>query len=169
MRLFIAVPFEQDTLNRIESVQQRLKAVSDGSYPARENFHLTLASLGETSPERVTELMQVFESVPFQKTEIQFTAIKRFDHREKGIVYLEAVHTETLKQYRRQLCSVLANAGIPYDTQTFTPHLTLARKVALPEQRIEFEPINAAVNRAVLYVSEEINHRRVYTELDSVS
>ena len=51
MRLFAAIPLTEPVRAHLAAVQTQLRRRGRGSFPVPENFHLTLAFLGETSRE----------------------------------------------------------------------------------------------------------------------
>lgn len=59
MRLFIGIPVPPDAVSRIRDIQDDLKDhVSRGTFSDEGNFHLTLAFLGGTDPDRVPSLIK---------------------------------------------------------------------------------------------------------------
>jgi nitroreductase len=54
MRLFIAINFNTDTRNRLIALQEELRTKSQsGNFSRDENLHLTLAFIGEVSPNKL--------------------------------------------------------------------------------------------------------------------
>ncbi|MCL2472597.1 MAG: RNA 2',3'-cyclic phosphodiesterase, partial [Treponema sp.] len=74
MRLFIAVNFNGDTIKKILEIQNRIRSQSQkGSFTREENFHLTLAFLGETPGEKVDTLCMIIKDIRADPFELSFT------------------------------------------------------------------------------------------------
>ncbi len=60
MRLFIAINFDDNTVNSLISLQEKLKASgAQGRFTRSENLHLTLAFIGEyNDPDKVMKVIR---------------------------------------------------------------------------------------------------------------
>ena len=126
MRLFIALPVT-GAGKALQSTQTALQRSGvRGRFAPPENLHITLAFLGEADdPAAVTG---VLGRVPVPQTTLRFDRLTLF-----GDVLVALVKPdEALETCVRQLRQALDEAGIRYDKKAFRPHVTLARKTALP-------------------------------------
>jgi 2'-5' RNA ligase len=127
MRAFIALPVTADLRKACLQTQRLLqKKGVRGRFSPPENLHVTLCFLGEVKdPAPVIEALR---QTPLPKTALIFDRLTLF-----GDVTVALLRrNETLETYVKALRQALDAAGITYDRQAFRPHITLARKTALP-------------------------------------
>lgn len=122
MRLFIAIQLSESMRDAVRRVQDQFTRYGvTGNYIPRENLHLTLAFIGEyPEPE---DVLDVIESLPMPCFEIATDGVGAFD----DLWWVGIWPSEPLAAYVRALRHALANAGIPFDSKRFTPHITFLR------------------------------------------
>ena len=164
MRLFIAVQFDNEILTALQELQRRWIACGMKGHPtSSENFHLTLAFIGEYgNPGRVADAI---ESVRFSPFSLKLDGAGHFrDTYWAGV----AVDAE-LTNYVRRLRRALAENNIPYDRKKFAPHITLIRRAEFDgdiAKLLEFSPqgeMTAA--QVVLMRSDRGKNGMIYTPL----
>jgi RNA 2',3'-cyclic 3'-phosphodiesterase len=128
VRLFFAV-FPDSAIRARLAAAARALAVSEGSrlVPA-ENYHLTLAFIGEVPREKLAALAAVGAA----QRALEFTV--RLDDYEywpkAGVVAASASSCPgPLEELRRRLCADLERCAVVLDPRPFRAHVTLARKV----------------------------------------
>ena len=174
MRLFIAVNFDPLLKDALYDTVQRLQAEAvSGNFTRRENFHLTLAFLGETPSGRVSAVRRAMEAVLFQPFDLHFQKFGWF-HRPGGDLYwLGADRCPPLMDMQAKLCEALRREGFRLEDRPFQPHLTLGRQVRFSDgfDRTKFEKslpdCSARVDRISLMKSERIQGALTYTEIAS--
>ena len=132
MRAFIALPVTADVRKACNDTQRLMqKKGVRGRFSPPGNLHITLCFLGEVKdPAPVIEALR---QTPLPKTALVFDRLTLF-----GDVTVALLRrNDTLEAYVNALLQALDAAGITYDRQAFRPHITLARKTALP--RPEFK------------------------------
>jgi len=171
MRLFIAVNFDAEIKGRLLEIQAQLRSqCHKGNFTQTENFHITLAFLGETPEERLACLFQIIEDLRFSAFDLVFNHTGCFTHSGKelwwvgverscpGHSLLEAIHS--------QLVGHLSDGGFNVDKRAFNAHITLAREVRHTGPIVlDFPEITVPVNRVSLMKSEHIHGVLTYTEL----
>ena len=166
MRLFIALPAggAEKALQSTQAALQKMRV--RGKFAPPENLHITLAFLGETpDPAPVIAAMK---RVPLPQTGLRFDRMTLF-----GDVLVALIKpNEALQTYVRLLREALDEAGIRYDKKAFRPHVTLARKTALPSPEFRLFPFERGlkntritVRSAVLFSSDTSGETSVYTAL----
>lgn len=127
MRLFIALPVTAGVQQALTETQAALqKKGVRGRFVPPENFHLTLCFLGSApDPQPVIDAMG---RVPLPKTALTFDKLTLFG----DVTVARLKKDAALENYVRALRQALDDAAISYDKQAFRPHVTLARKTALP-------------------------------------
>ena len=174
MRLFVAVKFTDEVKSRIRSVQEQLRSqASRGSFSRPENFHLTLAFLGETPKEKLEALSQIMEEIQrFQPAsfDISFNHAGFFTHSRKGLWWLGADKNSPglplLESIHRQLIDRLDKEGFSVDKRPFNAHITLAREVKHTSPIIlDCPAITIRVDHLSLMKSEHVRGVLTYTAL----
>jgi 2'-5' RNA ligase len=173
MRLFIAVNFSDEIKSLILEIQEQLRAQClRGNFTRPENFHLTLAFLGETPEEKLTALFQIIEKVQEPPFEISFDHSGFFTHSSKELWWIGAGRNKpgvkSLEQIHSRLIDQILDAGIGVDDRPFKAHITLGREIKRSSPVIlDCQKITIKVNRVSLMKSEHIRGLLTYTELSS--
>ena len=166
MRLFIALEMSPAMCTALAGLQTGFRQAGiRGNYSPEENFHLTLAFLGEVpDPDPVIEAM---DSICFTPFELELQGIGAFRDAWWGAVQ-ESVPLQAVVRHIRR---ALDQAGIPFDKKAFRPHITLVRKpvtagkepAVLPPA--EAQPASMTVDRFVLFRSDPGRNHMIYTPL----
>lgn len=165
MRLFIAIQFNRPMEDALTAVRdQWIRQGIKGNYTRRENWHLTLAFIGEYAhPERVLSAM---ESVPLQPFPLEPDGVGSYG----GLWWVAPKVTDEMQAYVKALRRALADAGIPFDRKKFSPHITMIREpssnrippVALPVAGM-------TVSHVSLMRSDRGKNGVIYTEIGGVT
>ena len=159
MRLFFALPLSEAALDALETVQAVLRPQApDANYTRRENLHLTLAFLGETS--RVREAEAAMEEVALPPFSFQVEGQGRF-----GDLYWAGVRRcAPLWELQGELARRLRDHGFSLERRPFRPHLTLAREVR-PAVEFTVPRLEVPAARFALMRSERLGGRLRYTPI----
>jgi len=177
MRLFIAINCDDETKDRLLSVQDEIKSQSTkGNFSRPENLHLTLVFLGETPEEQVPAICSAIEDAmnpPVAPFTLAFSQTGCFTHSGKELWWIGAEHSDpclsTLKKLRQRIVSGLSAQGVAFDNRTFNPHITLGREIkhnapiAIEKQEILFP-----ISRVSLMRSERVGGVLRYAEVFGV-
>lgn len=161
MRLFIAIQLSEKMRKALVSCLHDLKKQGvEGNYVPAQNLHLTLAFIGEyRDPEQVK---QILASVPLPAFRLALSEKGNFGN----ILWAGVKGNQKLKTYVRDLRAALKNAGIPFEDDRFTPHITLIRKVsARSPYQVHLPKAEMEVKRASLMKSETKNGKVTYREV----
>ena len=151
MRLFVGLEPTPDFRAALSEVQSRLRVAGvDGRYLSPSNLHMTLAFIGEW-PEKVTETLPGVTE-PFSITLSHlgvFTGAK--------VLWAGIKPSQELNDLAARVRMRLDAVGIPYDRQSFNPHITLIRKPFLPDEQlltdIQIPSTSMIVKEVCLYQS----------------
>ncbi len=151
MRLFIALEPEPDFRESLARTQELLKAAGvEGRYLVPSNLHLTLAFIGEW-PEDPTGILPAIDK-PFSVT---LSHLGIFP--EAKVLWAGVKPSIALDDLARRVRHELDGAGIPYDPQPFSPHITLVRKPVFQDSRVlsavPVAPATMTVREVCLYKS----------------
>ena len=125
MRLFIAINLNDEMKDALIDIQDTMRTYGvRGKDTPPENFHLTLAFIGEyDEPERVKEVMESIEIRPF---EMSLRGIGAF----RDLWWAGIENSAPLMAVSRRLRRALAEADIPFDKKKFSPHITIIRRAS---------------------------------------
>ena len=161
MRLFIAIQLSEKMRKALVSCLHDLKKQGvEGNYVPAQNLHLTLAFIGEyRDPEQVKRILA---SVPLPAFRLALSEKGNFGN----ILWAGVKGNQKLKTYVRDLRAALKNAGIPFEDDRFTPHITLIRKVSSRSPyQVHLPKAEMEVKRASLMKSETKNGKVTYREV----
>ncbi len=132
LRLFIAISLPESWTAALHSASAVLRKHSlHGSFTRRENFHLTLAFLGNlASPAPAQKAMSAVEAAPFI---LRATAPGRFCRPDGDVWWVGIAPCPGLSALQRELCIRLRAAGLSVEERPFIPHLTLGRRVTVQD------------------------------------
>ncbi|MBR0140385.1 MAG: RNA 2',3'-cyclic phosphodiesterase [Firmicutes bacterium] len=171
MRLFIALNFDEKTKESILAAQKRLRAYGKGRFSPKENFHLTLAFIGEASKDDLPAIVKAMESVEFPSLEPEFDRTGFFA-RDGEIWWIGLKEDPALMKLQKDLVKALKAEGIRTDAKRFRPHITLARDMHIGDKAVREsilpEPFRTRVDRISLMNSNYPAKEVRYTELRSV-
>jgi len=142
MRLFIAQRFDScaPAAAKVAAARDRLRGMAEtGSFVPDENFHLTLAFLGDVDEDRIEDVEEAVDAVTGSfASELRFRTASRWPQKS-GKRYvgdtwkLDAEATSRLAGLQRAIARSLGKAGFDLPDRPFAPHVTLARRVLLAE------------------------------------
>jgi len=166
LRLFFALWPDPETQAAIADLAQLVAAESKGRAVAADNVHLTLAFLGAQPATGLATLRALAAAVRIRPFELALDEIGGF--RRAGIAWLGAsIAPPEIVGLHADLASNLADAGIILDARQFSPHLTLARRVAVPVRRKLAQPIRWKISSFALVASELDRDRPRYRLLEA--
>jgi 2'-5' RNA ligase len=183
MRLFIAVNFDEEFIDRVLAVQERLRELAvKGNFSRRDNLHLTLVFLGETEADLVPVLGELIAALPSSGVfTVLFSQAGCFRHSGKELWYIGAgpgdQGMERLAALRTSLAEGLEKLAVSspdlaetgrnlFDRRPFNAHITLGRELQLREELAPFPVrLEAPIKRVSLMESRRPEGRLVYTEL----
>jgi 2'-5' RNA ligase len=164
--LFFALFPDSDTRRRVAAAAQAL-ALDDGSRRVPcENYHMTLAFIGEVRGEMLAPL----KTVGAAQRALEFTL--RLDSYEywptpSAVVTGPSFCPAPLEDLRRGLCADLTRCGIGLDDRPFRPHVTIARKVSQAPVLQAMSEIAWTAHAFQLARSRSTPGGAIYTVVDS--
>ncbi len=159
MRLFYAINFNEKEKLYFQEAQKRIKQNSTkASFTLKDNFHLTLNFIGETTNAQLSDLLEKLESINSKAFTLKFNRLDTF---RGDLWYVAANENKELTK----LNNYLSNS----DKNRFLAHVTIARRVLLKDQIIDknLEELTVDVNKISLMESKRIDGRLTYIEVAS--
>lgn len=160
MRLFVAVNFPPEVKAALSGAVDSLRTRAGGNFSRPENFHLTLAFIGETRDAAGAKAALDSLSSP------PFSAAVAGSGRFGDTWWAGLEPSPELDALARETQEALRSRGFAIERRSFLPHVTLAREVsagagtALSVPRAAFQ-----VRRVSLMRSDRIQGRLTYTEI----
>lgn len=164
-RLFIAMELNSVHRETLKETQRKLgKDLQKGHLIPAENFHMTLAFLGEQPQAKMPEILDAMVEVA-GSTSIFLTYMDDLGEFQfsNGSTYFMGIRgTPELLQLEDRLKDALGRRGFPIEERPFHPHITLVKKGTLfPEsgtmqevnKRSHLPKLPILVDRLILFES----------------
>ena len=172
MRLFIALNFDENIKTELGEISRDFQQFTcQGNFTRPENFHLTLAFLGEVAPARLEDIKQAMAEVAVKPFLLKMDGLGCFKRRSGDIYWVGVEKSKPLLELYRQLVDILIEKGFALEKRKFKPHLTLGRQIKLAEGLkleslpVAAKPLSQRISKISLMLSERIDGRLTYTEL----
>ena len=177
MRAFLGIDFTPDMKQDLYEFQQGLrKQASSGRWKREENFHLTLAFLGEITLSKKKEIDVAMEKVCLDQPSFSlgFSELGMFPGRDSIRVLWLGLggEIESLLTLHRAMGRALEPIGFPPEQKKFRPHITLGQDILFnqPFDQVQgtietIRSVEIAVNKIHLFQSEQVGSKRVYTKI----
>lgn len=172
MRTFIALELPQGFADEVAGLARQLSAAVDGRFSPRENYHLTLAFLGEIGEAQARDAISTLDAAcagckpPVLRPE----GLGHFGKPSDATLWMGISPVPELLALAERVREGLAAKGLPFDAKPFRPHITLARRVRLPKGRLPdlAFPLPADAARVGLFKSTLTPDGPIYKELYAV-
>ncbi len=169
-RLFVAINFPENIVDDLCEGVEYLKNNSLRLNPSRkENLHLTLAFIGETS--KVKNAVSALKSIELEPFKLSLEGFGEFSSKDGSICFAKAKECPALISTAKAVRNSLTAYGFDIDTKPFKPHVTLCRQFE-PSLSFSKEGIcqilplaSVPVREISLMRSDRINGKLVYTEV----
>ncbi len=170
MRLFFALWPDVDTRAQIAKAAAALRMSGDAQPVPRENYHVTLAFVGEVTSSQLAVLQQIGRAQWAAGCTIRFDAYDYWpDHQVAVAIAREApsalINLWTQLQSELTLNQEALNFKRPHSP--LRAHITLARKVAQAPALQAMSPFNWNARSFSLIRSDTSGARSVYTVVDT--
>lgn len=169
MRLFIAILFDEITIQNIKAVQERFKKLGCGNFTVEDNLHLTLVFLGDISQDKISKIQRIIDEVSEKSFHLAFDHVGRFQREGGDIWWIGMQQNMELEQTQYRLSSKLKLADFILENRSFTPHITLVRKFISSEEldlkHLMGQMVTTRVTAICLMQSQRIDGRLIYTQL----
>ena len=166
MRVFYALWPDVDTRAQIAEAAGALSLGSAARRVPEENFHLTLAFVGEASPARLAVLQQIGRDLRLAGCTIRFDAYEYWPEPQVVVAVASEAPLE-LTELSRQLRNFDGTQRLDCMHRPLRPHVTLARKVAQAPVLPAMSPLYWNARSFSLVSSDTSGARSVYTVVDT--
>ena len=158
MRLFIGLPLSSDAQRSTASAAQRCAKSIPGRYTLPENYHMTLAFLGEATEKQLEQAKDALFAFAarFPAPSLTLDALSYFRQAPNAILIRSVTSPDDLAAIHEMLLSLLSAYGLPHTDGPFSPHVTLARHADLTQAdlgALHTAPVSFIAPEALLYLS----------------
>ncbi len=173
MRLFIGLPISENTRQKLLEVQRNSLQNVDSANPTPiQNLHLTLAFLGDTEALKLDTIKLMLNNVLRNQHsfDVLIERTDAFSKRNEFTVYADIdIGKKWLMELALSIRNGLKDANIPFEEDSYNPHITLARRVRYlsktPSFKIEKLDINETIHQVCLYESTRVDGILTYIPL----
>ena len=133
MRLFIGLSLPGDARCAVADLAVQAESLIPGRYVLAENYHVTLAFLGEAQEKDVPRIGDILARCAASASAPALSpgCPDVFGRMENGILVLRTDSEPALAPLHASLCAALREQGLPVSDGPFSPHVTLARHAAV--------------------------------------
>ncbi len=172
MRAFIALEAPEGTADGIAEVARQLSAYVHGRFLPRDTYHLTMAFLGDVDEAESHRAMDALEAACAQAepVELRFRGLGTFGKPHDATLWMDVEPAPPLMQLAAGVRKRLEREGISFDEKPFKPHITIARRAALPKRELPplLFPAPACAQNATLFKSTLTSEGALYKPLFTV-
>lgn len=122
-RLFVAVSLPEVVADALTQLQSGLRG---SRWIQPDNFHLTLAFIGEADRHGLSEIASALGSISAPSFDLRLKGCGFFGDRKPRALWVGADANPQLAHLQSKVDVVLKRAGFPLEKRKFTPHVTLA-------------------------------------------
>ncbi|NDL68309.1 RNA 2',3'-cyclic phosphodiesterase [Anaerotalea alkaliphila] len=134
MKLFYALDFSDREKRRIAGIRDQAAAWSrSGRFVSEEKLHMTLVFLGETDSGLLLPLLELLDGLVPTPFFLECGFLGSYPRRGGGILWLGVRPDARLIAMQAELNARLRPLGLGGTDASFSPHITLGRKVKLPQ------------------------------------
>jgi RNA 2',3'-cyclic 3'-phosphodiesterase len=124
-RLFIGIDPPDEIKSALLNVQG---GISSARWQNEDQLHITLRFIGAVDRRAANDIASHLLSINHPRFEIAFQGVGTFDRRGTiHTLYAGVAPTDHLHILHKKIDHLLVQLGLPADTHTYVPHLTLAR------------------------------------------
>jgi len=169
LRLFFALWPDADARERVANAAAALRLGGDARPLPRENYHVTLAFVGEVPPSRLAVLQQIGRAQRFAGCVIRFDAYDYWPDPQVAVLLARTTPAPLLELWTRlhrdlALHAAGSNPECPHSLRT---HITLAREVAQAPVLPAMSPFSWRTRSFSLVHSPTRGAGSVYTVVDT--
>ena len=179
IRTFLALELPQTVRNKLSAHVELISGhakLQQIRWLPKENYHLTLAFLGNVEYVLISSLqLKLEQNLSFIKAvSFRFAEITPFPF--SGTPKIAAAmleHSEELLQLQNNTAKCVRGFGISLERRRFTPHVTLGRLKSRSRESLAFQPqqiyLDGVSEKVVIFQSELATKGAVYTALGEIS
>lgn len=169
-RLFIAAELPANLAGELAATAKKLREKIDARWSRMENYHITLAFLGETELTRTEQVGRIISRAAngMGPVRVSLAELGFFGRENDAVLWCGLLGTRPLEELARKIRAGLVKAEIPFDGKPLRPHITLARRAGLSAAALKAlspERAGGTITKITLFLSTRENGCLVYRPL----
>lgn len=124
MRAFVALPLPEDLCDELEELAS---ALPFGRDVLAENMHVTLAFLGEQTPDALESLHERLKGLTAVAPHLKVDRLDVFGGGKPRVLFANIVPDDALTALSRKVRQAARSSGITLGHERFRPHITIRR------------------------------------------
>jgi 2'-5' RNA ligase len=133
-RLFIAIDFSENVINKIEGI---LHGLPGAKWNTTEQIHLTLQFLGDIEYNQKLDIIDALKAVKFNSFPIILSGIGVFPPRGPAkILWVGTMDNPELRNLKKKIDYTISEIGIKPEKRKYSPHVTIARLRKISPQKL---------------------------------
>lgn len=135
MRAFIALEPPEGFVEEVAAMARVLSAAVEGRFVPRQNYHVTLAFLGDVDEAQAREAMDAMDEACAEAAAVLMRpdGLGKFGRASDATLWMALAPDAELTGLADRIREALRSRGIGFDGKPFLPHITLARRAKLPK------------------------------------
>ena len=135
MRAFIALEPSEGFVEDVAAMARMLGAAMEGRFVPRQNYHVTLAFLGDIGEAQAREAMDAVDEACASAAAVPMCpdGLGKFGRASDATLWLGLASDPGLTDLANRLREALRLRGVGFDDKPFLPHITLVRRAKLPK------------------------------------
>lgn len=135
MRTFIALEPPEGFVEDVAAMARMLSAAVEGRFVPRQNYHVTLAFLGDIEEAQAREAMDAIDEACAEAAAVPMCpdGLGKFGRASDATLWMGLTPDPELTGLADRMREALRSRGIGFDDKPFLPHITLARRAKLPK------------------------------------
>lgn len=130
VRCFISIELDPVTRKYVSQFVNNLKFLRGIKWVSEENYHITLAFMGELSANKVPQICDVLEKISLRHSPFILNLCgSGFFPNENNpkVLWIGIQKSKELSSLKDDIDKSLRSLNIDFDTKPFSPHLTIGR------------------------------------------
>lgn len=172
MRAFAAIELPDAFRDEVASVARQLSAAIEARYLPRQNYHITLAFLGDILEGQLHSAMEALDEATdsIGPVCLKPDGIGKFGRPQNATLWMGLAKDPEMIALADRLRGGLRMRGIDFDDKPFKPHITLSRHAKIPYAELPqlLFPQEAVANRVALLKSTLSRDGATYKPLHEV-
>ena len=170
MRVFAGLALNQKVKRELWYAALRARELFPGRYADKENYHCTLAFIGEVDQVSLAPIRQALAEAAegCASLPITLSGLSYFGRREGAILFCALQASPALQGLAESVQRKLRAAGLPLDDAPFRAHITLARQAKLDSaslSQIKVAPLTQQMDALTLFESARVEGKLQYLPL----
>lgn len=170
LSLFTAIEIPQILRSQLMALQQADNGAWDANWVPEENFHITIAYIGQVDEPMAGEIDSELSRIRAGAFEARMRGVNAFGGAKPQMMHAVVEPSHHLTYLHDKTITILRRLGVKIERSKYVPHVTLARPRHAPPERVQrwiadnnlFDSGPFPVDRFVLFSSHKMGDGRHY-------